>query len=182
MNEETDNQCTHTPRKHSRTFRTILVTIVLTTGIGITMAWATAAQFGGGHWGDADKLEHRIDRMSDYLDLEDTQRDAIQAIMTASRKESDPYRAELATLRTDMRALIETEQFYEEQARIVLGSKGPAMLELSLIGARTLHAIRTELTPDQRVEADALLARFGERGGRRRSWHQRNKAEATEIQ
>jgi len=180
MNDSINRQGTNKPRKHSKKIRTIVLALVLATGVGATVAWATAAQFGSGHWGDPDRFEHGISRMAKYLDLDEAQRETIDGIVASSRAQAQPYRTELATLPTDMRALLETDVFYEDQVRVLLQSRAAAMLELSVIGARTMHEIRAELTPEQRAEADALMERFRERGGRHGNRRQRHKNDTTE--
>ena len=36
-----------------------------------------------------------------------------------------------------------------------------------MIGTRTMHDVRAELTPEQRAEADELLQKFADKRGRR---------------
>ena len=101
--------------------------------------------------------------MTDRLDLSETQKANVEQILTANRKESEPYLTELANLRSDMHDLVKADEFYEEQARIRLETSTSAMVELMMLRARTLHDVRAELTPEQREEAEALLQKFADK-------------------
>ena len=168
MNETPENNCTHEPRRHRRGLRALVVTIALVAGIGATLT--IAAKTHGGPWGQGDRLAFMVDRMTDRLDLNQEQQTQIEAILTASKAAAEPYRDELQTLRADMRELVAADAFYEEQVRIKLETKAAAMVELGVIATRTMHDVRAALTPEQRAEADALMKKFGERGGRRGHW------------
>lgn len=109
----------------------------------------------------------QMQHLTRHLDLSDAQRERIGEIVKASRSEGEKLRTELRTLRTELQAAVKAEEFYPDQVRILIESQAPAMTELMLLGARTMHAVRAELTPEQQAEADAMLEKFAAGRGRR---------------
>ena len=145
--------------------------------IGILAIWAlgwvdpaqaNAAGPEAGHygpqWGGAKQMQHLTRR----LDLSELQRERISAILKASRAEGKTLRTDLQTLRSELQAAVKADEFYEDQVRIMIESQTPVMTELMMLGARTMHAVRAELTPEQQAEADALLENFAGARGRHR--------------
>jgi protein CpxP len=172
MNEETNEKCTrepsnNKPTRHSKGFR-VAVLLAVVAGIGVTAVWAGNHGFGPGQWDSTDRMQHGIERMAKRLDLSDEQQTNIEAIVRSSRTAAEPYREQLSTLRTDLRELVEADEYYEEQVRIMLDTRAAAMVELMVIGTRTMHEVRAELTPEQRAEADEMLERILEKAGPRR--------------
>jgi Spy/CpxP family protein refolding chaperone len=172
MNEPQDTTRSHKPRRHSKTARVLILITAIAVAVGGTIALAGGKH--GGDWNQGDRMAFMLDRMTDRLDLSEAQQAKVESILTASRNESEPYRAELATLRSDMRALVEADEFYADQVRIKLESKASAMVELGMIAARTMHDVRAQLTPEQRAEADELLQKFADKSDRRSRGHKRH--------
>jgi Spy/CpxP family protein refolding chaperone len=172
MNEQTNEKCTHQTansklRRHSKGFR-FAVLLAVVAGIGATAVWAGNHGFGPGPWDSADRMQHGIERMAKHLDLSAEQRTSIEAIVTASRAAAAPYREQLSILRGDLRELVEADEYYEEQVRIMLDARAADMVELMVIGTRTIHDVRAELTSEQRVEVDEMLERMLDKAGPRR--------------
>ena len=173
-NDQNNETCNHQPRHGKGFWAAVLLAVIA--GIGATAVWA-GGHFGHGDWDSAERIDFMVERMTDRLDLSDEQQTKIEAILTASQADAKPYREELETLRTDMRELVEADEYYEDQVRVKLTTKAQAMVELGVIASRTMHDVRAELTPEQRAEADALMARFTDKGGRRGMWRHRHSDE-----
>lgn len=160
---------THTPRERrpARGRRAVtLVAVLVTAG-----AVATAA-FGMNHNGG---FGGPMARITKKLDLSDTQQEKIEAILSASRSEAAPLREDMQTMRTELQTLVKSDVFYEDQVRAKVGAHSETMIELAVLGARTMHAVRAELTPEQQAEAEAMLERFAEGGPRKHGGHKRNR-------
>lgn len=140
------------------------------TALGVLTAWAVAwgvteddatdpapSGFEGPHWGG--HRGGRMDRMARHLDLSDEQRTQIEAIMANARNEGEQLRGELATLREEVRAMIRSDGYYEDQVRVQVESKAPVFVELTVLGVRTMNDVYQVLTPEQRAKADEMLAR-----------------------
>jgi len=166
MNESTNNPDTQKPRRRGKGFKAVVL-IAVVASVSATAIWAGGHRFGHGGWDSAERIPFVVERMTRRLDLTETQQTNIEARLTAGQTAAEPYREQLSALRTDMRELVEADAFYEDQVRIQLESKADAMVELMVIGARTMHDVRAELTPEQRAEADEFMHKLIDRGGRR---------------
>lgn len=94
---------------------------LLTAGaLGLMLAtgsWATANEHGGhgGHGGDrGDRYEQHLDRMAERLELDDTQRARIEALMKQHHERTAEARAAMKQsheqMRTEMRAILNEDQ------------------------------------------------------------------------
>lgn len=131
----------------------------------LVVALPAAAARGPGHEFGHDFGRH-LDRMAEKLGLSDEQRRAVEAIHAASRTEAEPLRAQVQASRKAMHELVRAESFDESGVRALVQQGSAAMTELAVLRARTGHAMRALLTPEQRVEFDRMHeARHAERGG-----------------
>lgn len=135
----------------------------------LVVALPAAAARGPGHeFGHG--FGRHLDRMAEKLGLSDEQRGAIEAIHAASRTEAEPLRTQVRASRKAMHELMKAESFDEAGVRALVQQGSAAMAELAVLRARTGHAMRAVLTPEQRVEFDRMHeARHAERGGKRRN-------------
>jgi len=164
----TERACSRKQRRHSKTFRAVVLAVVVASGVGLTAAWAQGGPgMGPGRGLSIDRIERMTDRMSEKLNLSDEQRASIKTILTASRAQAEPLQAELAGVRGQMRSFVTAEVFDEQALRAQLQANAATMTELMVIGARTMHDVRAQLTPEQRAEAEAMMAKFGDRRGHR---------------
>jgi len=157
--------CSGKQRRHSKTFRAVVLAVVVATGVGLTAAWAQGPGPGKGF--NIDRIERMTNRMAEKLGLSDEQSAAIETILTASRAQAEPLQAELAGVRGQMRGFVTAEAFDEQALRAQLQANAATMTELMVIGARTMHDVRAQLTPEQQAEAEAMMAKFGDRRGHR---------------
>ncbi len=111
---------------------------------------------------DADPMA----RIAAQLDLSDEQRQQIRTILTSARQESKTLRAQIQQMRSQVEQMVRDDNYYEDQARMLVESNSQAFVELAMIGIRTMHDIRTVLTPEQREKADAMLDEFKARRAR----------------
>jgi len=162
MNDQTET--TRRPRKGFR----LAVLLAVIAGVGATVVSAGGHRFGPGGWDSAERIDFMVERMTNRLDLSEEQQTNIEAILTTSQTAAKPYREELATLRTDMHELVTADEYYEDQVRVKLETRAAAMVELGVITTRTMHKVRAELTPEQRAEANEMMARFADKRKSRR--------------
>ena len=106
-------------------------------------------------------------RIAAQLDLSDEQREQIRAILASARKDSEALRTQIKAMRGQIEQMIRDDNYYEDQARMLVESNSQAFVELAMTGIRTLHDIRAVLTPEQRAKADAMLDQWKARHARR---------------
>jgi Spy/CpxP family protein refolding chaperone len=111
-----------------------------------------------------------MERMTRHLDLTDEQRTRIEAILSEARTEGEALRADLQPLREQLQSAVKAEVFSEDQVRTAAQSMAPVTVELMVLGAKTMHAVRNELTPEQRTRAEAMMGQFKGMGGRMGGW------------
>lgn len=150
--------------------------------LGVLTAWAiawgvneneanTSDEQGYSQWGPRWGHRHRGDmvgRMAWHLDLTEEQQARIRAIFAEARTEGENLRAELAEMRSELQRSIRDNGYYEDQVRVMVESKAPLFVELTMLGIRTMSQVYAELTPEQQTRADEMLekrgGRFGPRG------------------
>lgn len=110
----------------------------------------------GPHGGD------HATRMLKGLDLTDTQREQIRALMAASKAEK-PDLAAMQQHHDAMQALVKADQFDEAAARLLLEKQQNKMLEQQLERLKLQHQIRALLTDEQKTKLDERMAKMRER-------------------
>ena len=102
----------------------------------------------GGSGPGTSMLEGRIR----HLDLDTATRDAVFAILDGSRPTEREIESRLDTEHASMRALLEQDSPDEAAVLAQADRVGQTMLELRKQQLRTLLAVRSQLTPEQRAE------------------------------
>ena len=118
----------------------------------------------GPRWGH----RHRGDmagRMARHLDLTEEQQARIRTIFAEARTEGGTLRAQLADMRSELQSSIRENGYYEDQVRVMVESKAPLFVELTMLGIRTMSQVYAELTPEQQARADEMLEKRGGRFG-----------------
>lgn len=90
------------------------------------------------------------------LNLTDAQKDQIEAFQTNSRDAGKEFFEKIRTADEQLRAMVETGSFNEENARQILSAKAAAMTELELVRLRTDAAIFGLLTTEQKAQLAQL--------------------------
>ena len=151
-----------------------LLTIHLTAPTDVVSGQTRSAQssnsntppFGGPH-GRPGGLNPRV---LEQLNLTDAQKTQIKTLMDASRTGGQQYFDQVRTADQSLRALVESGNFDETQARQLLTSKAAAQTELEFNRLKTDAAIYNLLTADQKAQLKTLKTerdgRRGERGER----------------
>ncbi|MGE0483112.1 MAG: Spy/CpxP family protein refolding chaperone [Gammaproteobacteria bacterium] len=114
-------------------------------------AWAMppfGAQPHGGFGGDLFFIEN----MAQKLDLDDAQRQRIEALMAEQREQARPYVKTLVETRRDMRRTLKADTFDEAAVRAIAERQAKAMIEMEILRARGRHAMQQVLTPEQRQQ------------------------------
>lgn len=124
-----------------------------------------------GIWGPRGGHRHGGDRMgmmTRHLNLTDEQQTTIRGILETARADGEVLRAEVAAMRQELQTTIRENGYYEDQVRMAVESKSTVLVDLTLLGIRTMSQIYAELTPEQQAQADEMLERRGGHFGRHR--------------
>ena len=97
------------------------------------------------------------------LDLTIEQQAQIQKLHQASRAESETRFAQVREADEQLRAVVQTGNFNEDQARQILTRKSAAQIELEIGGLRTDAAIFALLTAEQKSKLEPLRGQRPER-------------------
>jgi Spy/CpxP family protein refolding chaperone len=99
------------------------------------------------------------ERMADYLDLDDTQRDAVQNIMRAAQPEMDALREQLR----ENREALESLAADDPEVQNIAISNGELATEGTLLFVRVRGEIDAVLTDEQRVKLAEFKAQKQDR-------------------
>lgn len=94
----------------------------------------------------------------EQLNLTDAQKQQIQTLEANAREASQGYFDKVRAADEQLRALVESGSFNEEQARQILSAKAQATTELELVRLRTDAAIFNLLTTEQKAQLAQLKA------------------------
>lgn len=86
------------------------------------------------------------------LNLTDAQKEQIEALRTNSRDAGKEFFEKVRTADQQLRTLVESGNFNEENARRILTAKASAQTELELVRLRTDAAVFAVLTADQKAQ------------------------------
>ncbi|MEM7543274.1 MAG: Spy/CpxP family protein refolding chaperone [Pseudomonadota bacterium] len=126
----------------------------------VTFSTASAKPFGFG--GGMFFAEH----IAAELDLDETQRDAVDGLFEAAKDQAKPHVRSMIELREEMKTLAKGDFFDETQVRGVATRKAEIMTELMVIRMRTQFQMRELLSDTQAEKLEALMAERGPQGGR----------------
>ncbi|MGE0858863.1 MAG: Spy/CpxP family protein refolding chaperone [Gammaproteobacteria bacterium] len=134
-------------------FRRHLALLALCLAVGGAHA-APGPGFGGGDFVGRELF--RFEHLADELELDDTQRAAFEKLTSQARADARPLVRRLVEQHRAMRALTEAEVFDEAAVRAQAQSGSATMVDLAVLHARNLHALRALLTPEQRDALETL--------------------------
>ena len=127
----------------------------------VTSAFARPA----GHAPDRlGRFEERLNRRLERLDLSDDQRSSVQTLLRNHAKEVIRLRADIGTMRVDLRQLLQTEPVDMAKAKQALQAIAAKEVDLRLAHITAMQDIRMVLTPEQQKQFRAIP---GHRGPRR---------------
>jgi Spy/CpxP family protein refolding chaperone len=131
---------------------------------------ATAAHAGEGH---SDDCKHRlhfgagmhedgdparmVKHLSDKLDLDQTQQQEIENIVSAARPETDMLRERAEANRQAMHELDINDSNHDARLNALASEKGAIATEQALLHGRLKSEINAVLTPEQRQELAATM-------------------------
>lgn len=110
--------------------------------------------FGGGDFVGRELF--RFEHLADELDLDDAQRAAFEKLTSQARTDARPLVRRMVEQHRALRALTEAEVFDEAAVRAQAQSGSATMVDLAVLHARNLHALRALLTPAQRDALETL--------------------------
>ncbi|OGW48231.1 MAG: hypothetical protein A2078_08615 [Nitrospirae bacterium GWC2_57_9] len=136
-----------------------LVVVVMLVG----SAYLAAAAGGPGFHGKGGGPGMRMERMAEVLDLTDTQKEKVSAILKAEQEKTAPLRQQLAENREKMMQTTLSEKFDEAAVRAIATKQAQIKTEMMVSHARAKSEIHALLTPEQRTLAQKLGPMMGPR-------------------
>lgn len=97
--------------------------------------------------------ERHLERMATALQLTDTQREQVRAILAAEREQTAPLQAKLRQEHSALRTAIHAGTAEEADIRTQVAAQAESKAELMIRRAATRNEIHAVLTPEQRVLA-----------------------------
>ena len=123
-------------------------------------AWSMGPQHGGG--GDPSRM---IAHMSNKLDLSSEQKTEVEALVATAKEAGEADRARMQELRTQMFAM--KSDFDPGKAQTVADEIGQLTGRMVYQASETFAKVYQVLDAEQRTKLDEMMAKRGERGGRR---------------
>jgi len=147
---------------------------LLASAIAATLG-LTAVAFAGPHdcgerASPQERLEKRLDRMSHHLDLSDSQRAEVEAVMKGSITEMDALRTQMSDSKSMLRQLKPEQANFEAETARLASEQGDALASLIQLRAKTKAAIYPILTSEQRDKMQNFMDRKHRHKDRHRSY------------
>lgn len=95
-------------------------------------------------------------RMLERLNLSEAQMTEIRALHEKARTDSEQYFAQMKTVHEQLKTIVESGTFNEEQARALLADKAKVETEMEIIRLRTDAAIYSKLSAEQKAQLAQL--------------------------
>lgn len=151
------------------------ITALLAGGLALSLAVAAWAQpgsgprggFGGGIGAGIPNPELMLEHMADHLDLDEAQRDSIQAIMESVRPEAKALREQARSNRQALHDADRSSPDYENVVNEVAVSNGNLATQATLLFAQVSGEVRDILTEEQLEKLERARERMQSRGKRR---------------
>ena len=148
--------------------RILVIASIAILAIGATALALGHGRFGqdqherGGGRGHGDMLEH----MARELNLTDTQKQQVKAIMDAAESSTESTRAKLDDIRKQLDAATANGQFDETQVRNLANQKAQLEADMMVEHLRAKSKVFSILTAEQRTKAEEMHKRGGPYGHR----------------
>ena len=140
----------------------IMISVVVVVML-VGSAYLAAAAGGPGFHGKGGGPGMRMERMAEVLDLTDTQKEKVSAILKAEQEKTAPLRQQLAENREKMMQTTLPEKFDEAAVRAIATKQAQIKTEMMVSHARAKSEIHALLTPEQRTLAQKLGPMMGPR-------------------
>ena len=102
-------------------------------------------------------------RIAERLGLTDAQKTEIKSIISAERPRVEPLVRQLSATRKQLRNVSKNGNFDEAQVRSLASQQAQTITELIVAKERVKSKVYNVLTPEQRVKAEQMRARFESR-------------------
>jgi Spy/CpxP family protein refolding chaperone len=136
--------------KRVHTLAIALVILALTGGFSLTTsAFARPPDYGPDRLG---RFAEHINRRLERLDLNDSQRSTVQTLLRTHAKEVIRLRADMDTMRVDLRQLLHTEPVDLTRVKQALQAIAAKEVDLRLAHITVMQEIRQVLTPEQQKQ------------------------------
>ena len=157
------------PREASRLHKVTVSIIVLLVAALATWAVVSIADDepvsgGRGHWEHGMKGGGPLQAMTRHLDLTEEQQEQAKAIAAATMKEGKVLREKMDGMREQIVAGIRENGYQEDEVRLIAENNMPLLVDMAVLRIRAMAEIYEILTPEQKAEADALMAQVGAGG------------------
>jgi Spy/CpxP family protein refolding chaperone len=115
-----------------------------------------------------------VQHLSDKLDLDQTQRQEIENVVSAAKPGMDALRERAEANRKAMHELDINDGNYDTRLNVLASEKGAIATEQVLLHGRLKSEIQAVLTPEQREELTGSAAQMRERFGKHGDGHSLN--------
>ena len=106
--------------------------------------------------GPFDRASFRAEHLASELELNESQRSAVEQLMDQARDQARPYARQMMEQRKTMRALKNAPTFDESAVRAQAAKGAIIMTELMVIRARSEAEVRKLLSPQQREKMEKM--------------------------
>jgi len=144
-------------RLHTTGLAGVLTALTLAASVAIAGPSPDGAQTAGTPPHD------KVARMAEKLDLDETQTAALEAMRSETRADREAARGELEQIRTELEAELAADEPNEKAIHRLLDQKLELRAELAHDKMDAFLDFRATLSPEQRVEFDALMKERGAR-------------------
>lgn len=122
-----------------------------------------------GHKGGFGHPEAMLGRLTEFLELDESQSQSVANIMEAAKSEFEVLRNDMQTNREAMRSLDVDAADYGSELQNLSAESGELAAAFTLLTGRVRGEISAVLTEEQRAQLDERMERIRERGGKRRN-------------
>lgn len=115
-----------------------------------------------------ERMEHRIEMMSEILDLSEEQEQQIEALLQAQFEQKSTQREQMRAGQQELRDKMQATDFNEAEFRALAEQQAKLKIDLMVEKAKTKQQIAAILTPEQQEKAEKLMELRGQghHGGR----------------
>lgn len=118
-----------------------------------------------------ERMEHRLDMMSEVLDLSDDQQQQIEALYQTQYEQNSATREQMRAGQQELRDKMRADDFNEAEFRSLAEKQAQLKTDRMVEKAKIKQQIFAILTPEQQEKANKLMSLRGEGKGRHGGRH-----------
>ena len=110
-----------------------------------------------------ERLEQRLEMMSEILDLSEDQATQVEALLKAQYEQKSAQRQQMRAGQQALRDKMQSNNFNETEFRSLAGQQAQLKTDMLVERAKTKQQIFAILTAEQQTKADKLMAMRGQK-------------------